>query len=123
MDFSKRTPPGGGKQRQSMGLFTGRTKFAEPFGWGRVDMYGLVAAFQVCGEKGVTLSIAPGNGGAGVTVRLYAGEKGDYGYAADPEQLDELLALIIEKMGSKSEDVVMALKGVTIVSPASMPAD
>ena len=123
MDFSKRSNAKSATQRQSMGLWTGRTKFAEPFGWGSVDMYGLVAAFQVAGEKGATLSIAPGNGGVGITVRIYMGEKGDYGYASNPDELNEMLALLIEKMGSSSEDVVAALKGINIVAPASMPAD
>lgn len=123
MDFSKRTTNRGTPQRQSMGLWTGRTKFADPFGWGSVNALGVMAALQCAGEKGATLSFAPGNGGVGITVRIYMGEKGDSGYCADPEQLDELMALLIEKMGSKSEDVIAALKGVTIIPASSLPAD
>lgn len=123
MDFSKRGSNRGTTQRQSMGLWTGRVKFSEPFGWGKVRAVGLIAALQVAGEKGATLSFAPGNGGVGITVRIYMGEKGDYAYAADPEELDELMALLIEKMGSKSEDVILSLQGMQIVPAGSMPAD
>lgn len=123
MDWSQKSKPKTATQRQSMGLWTGRTKWAEPFGWGRVDAIGLLAAFQVAGEKGATLSIAPGNGGTGVTLRIYMGEKGDYGYAADPEQLNEMIDLLIEQFGSKSEDIKAALKGINIVTLDSLPAD
>lgn len=123
MDFSKKTTNRGGVQRQSMNLWTGRTKFSDPFGWNRLDVHLLLAALQTAGEKGITLSYAPGNGGVGVTVRIYAGDKGDYAYAADPEQLDELHELLIQKMGSSAEDAVMALKGITILPASSLPAD
>lgn len=123
MDFSKRGSNRGTTQRQSMGLWTGRTKFAEPFGWGQVDGWALMGALQCAGDKGATLSFAPGNGGVGVTVRIYMGEKGDYGYCADPDQLNELMALLIEKMGSKAEDVVAGLKGIDILPASSLPAD
>lgn len=123
MDWSQKSKPKNTVQRQAMNLWSGRTKWAEPFGWGRVDAIGMLAAFQVAGEKGATLSIAPGNGGVGVTVRIYMGDKGDYGYAADPEQLNEMLDLLIEQFGSKSEDIKAALKGIHIVTLDSLPAD
>lgn len=123
MDFSKKTPQKTGFQRQSMGLFGDRQKKVEGFAWARVDAIGMIGAFAVAGQNGATLSIAPGNGGAGVTVRIYMGEKGDYAYAADIEQLNEIFELLIAKMGSKSEDVRMALEGVTIRSIEAMPAD
>lgn len=123
MDFSKRATNRNAPQRQSMGLWTGRTKFAEPFGWGKVDPLGVLAALQCAGEKGATMSFAPGNGGVGITVRIYMGEKGDSGYCADADQLDELMLLLIEKMGSKSEDVILALQGAKVLPASSLPAD
>lgn len=120
MDWSKKTPAKGAGTRAPMNMWTGRTKFAEPFGWGRVDPISLLGALVVAGEKGATLSFAPGNGGVGVTVRIYQGDKGDYGYAADPEQLTEMLDLLIAQWGSPSEDTKMTLRwAVSLQVPAT----
>jgi len=123
VDFSKRSTQKSGFQRQSMGLFTTRVKTPEPFGWHQVDRLAMVAAFSVCADKGATLSIAPGNGGVGVTVRIYMGEKGDYAYAADAESLNECFELLIAKMGSTSEDVKQTLQGLHLRGPEALPAD
>lgn len=88
-----------------------------------MDRLALVAAFSVCNANNTTLSIAPGNGGVGVTVRLYQGEAGDYAYADTPASLNELLEILITKWGSTSEDVKLALEGFTVQGASAMPAD
>jgi hypothetical protein len=106
-----------------MGLFSQRQLKVELFDWQNVDRLLIVAAFSVSSQSGVTLSIAPGNGGVGVTVRMYAGEKGDYAYAQNAAQLNELFHLIISKLGSSSEDIMLALEGMKILPADSLPAD
>lgn len=123
MDWSKKSQPKSGFQRQSMGLFAEREKKPEGFAWHKVDRLAMVAAFSVCCDKGTTLSIAPGNGGTGVTVRIYQGDKGDYAFADTAESLNELFELLIAKLGSSSEDVKMSLEGWNIQAAGAMPAD
>lgn len=123
MDFSKRGNPGRQFKRQSLGMWTERALQPQPFGWHQVDRLALVAAFSVCNANNTTLSIAPGNGGVGVTVRLYQGEAGDYAYADTPASLNELLEILITKWGSTSEDVKLALEGFTVQGASAMPAD
>jgi len=100
-----------------------RAHMPQPFGWHQVDRLAMVAAFSVCCDKGTTLSIAPGNGGVGVTVRLYQGDAGDYAYADTPASLNELFEVLIAKWGSSSEDVKLSLEGLQVQAVAAMPAD
>lgn len=123
MDFSKKTVGRQGFKRQSLGMWTDRSHMPQPFGWHLVDRLAMVAAFSVCCDKGTTLSIAPGNGGVGVTVRLYQGDAGDYAYADTPESLNELFEVLIAKWGSSSEDVKMSIEGLHLRGPQPMPAD
>lgn len=123
MDFSKRGNPRQQFKRQSLGMWTERTLAPQPFGWHLVDRVALVAAFSVCIANSTTLSLAPGNGGVGITVRLYQGDAGDYAYADTPASLNELLEILITKWGSTSEDVKLALEGFSVQAASAMPAD
>lgn len=123
MEWPKKATSKSSTARAPLNMWSGRTKFAEPFGWGRVDSISLLGALVVCGEKGATLSFAPGNGGVGVTMRIYMGDKGDTGYAADPEQLTEMFDMLIAQWGSPAEDLKASLTGITFLRGDQAVAD
>lgn len=101
--------------RERADLFIRRRNRSEKLDWSRVDADMLRAALLCCGESSVTLSFAPAHQGIGVVVRIYAGNQFDDAYAGSAAELDELLELLIEEYGSKSEDPVQAIKGLRVV--------
>lgn len=94
--------------RERAELFVKRRNRSELFNWAGVNRPTLLAALAVAGQESVTVSFAPAIGGIGVTVRIYAGNKYDDGYAGTAEELNELLDLIIAEYQSSSEDARQA---------------
>jgi len=90
--------------RERSELFVRRRNRQELLNWKEVSDLTLRTALATCGQAGATLSFAPALGGIGVTVRVYHGDHADNEYAGNGEELNELLELIIEGFGSKSED-------------------
>lgn len=104
--------------RERANVFAQRRSRPLGFDWHNVDSLELMTALSVCSTASVTLSFAPAQGGVGVTIRFYAGNLQDDAYASCAEQLNELLALLIEEYRSESEDPRLALKGLKVVRAA-----
>jgi len=90
--------------RERSELFTLRQKRSPGFVWTDVNQVDLLTALDLAMQNGATLSFAPGNGGRGITMRLWQGKVADSEYAGSPEELDELLGLLIDGFASTSED-------------------
>jgi len=102
-DIGKRK--GQGKQTHSelMGLWSKR-KSACGFDWSQVDFVELLTALNVAGQSGAALMISPASGGLGVCLTIFANNDRVKAYATLPEEVNELLAGIIDEFGSSSED-------------------
>jgi hypothetical protein len=48
--------------------------------------------------------MVPAQGGIGVTLRIYRGDYADTEFAGSAQELEELLSLVIDGLGSGSED-------------------
>lgn len=101
--------------RERSELFVGRKLRHQPLDWTQVDYVSLLTALTVAMETGTTLSFAPAQGGIGVAFRVYAGKTADVEFAGSPQELDELLDLVIAGRASGAEDprevIRMALNG------------
>lgn len=93
-----------GPPKKPLGIFKERAQIPEILNWRRVSNLALRAALSIALTDGATVSFAPASGGTGVTVRVYKGDNADTAFAGSPEQLNELLALIVEQFASSSED-------------------
>lgn len=90
--------------RERSELFVARRRRQTRLQWTDVDQVLLLTALDVCMAEGVTISFAPAQGGIGITLRIYHGNKADVEFAGSTEELEELLGLVIDGFGSSSED-------------------
>lgn len=99
----------GGKRamstRERSELFTSRRHKQQPMSFTSLDPVLIIAALDAALIGGATLSFAPAQGGIGCTVRVYRGDYADTEFAGSPEELTELLELIIQGLGGSSEDL------------------
>jgi len=93
-----------GPPKKPLGIFKERAQIPEILNWRRVSNLALRAAISTALGEGATVSFAPASGGTGVTVRIYKGDNADTAFAGTPEQLNELLALVVEQFASTAED-------------------
>lgn len=108
----------GGKRnmgpRERSELFVSRQKRQLPMSFAALDPVLLVAALDAALLGGATLSFAPAQGGIGCTVRVYRGDYADTEFAGSPEELTELLTLVIAGLGGTSEDLIASTRAVLI---------
>jgi len=90
--------------RERSELFTARKLRSQLFAWTDVNVVDLLTALSLALENKATLSFAPATGGAGIVLKLWQGRIADDEFAGSPEELNELLALLIEGFASSSED-------------------
>jgi len=90
--------------RERSELFTARKLRSPLFCWTDVNVVDLLTAFTLAHESKATLSFAPAAGGNGVVLKLWQGKIADDEFAGSPEELNELLSLLIEGFASSSED-------------------
>lgn len=96
--------------RERSELFTNRKNRRLQFDFLQVDRATLLTALNVAIAEGVTLSFAPAQGGIGVTLRVYMGDKADTEFAGSVEELEELLTLFVIGLSSKSEDPIAIVR-------------
>jgi hypothetical protein len=98
----------GGKRtmspRERSELFVNRRNKQQILSFVQVDTVELLTALNVAMSAGATVSFAPAQGGIGITLRVYRGDYADTEFAGSVEELNELLGIIIDGMGSTSED-------------------
>lgn len=90
--------------RERSELFVTRRSKQQRLAWSEVDYITLITALACCMAEGATVSFAPAQGGIGVTLRIYRGDYADTEFAGSAEELEELLSLVIDGLGSGSED-------------------
>lgn len=90
--------------RERSELFVNRRLRNRLFAWSEVDVVLLLTAVEECMREGATISLAPAQGGIGVTLRIYRGDYADVEFAGSPQELEELLGLIIDNFSSGAED-------------------
>jgi len=90
--------------RERSELFVSRRNRQQRLDWAALDIVVLLTALSSAMAEGATISFAPAQGGIGVTLRIYRGDYADTEFAGSSEELQELLDLLIDGLGSGSED-------------------
>lgn len=90
--------------RERSELFVARKLRSSLFCWTDVDVVELLTALSLALEHKATLSFAPATGGTGIVLKLWQGKIADDEFAGSPEELNELLSLLVDGMQEGSED-------------------
>lgn len=106
--------------KKPLGIFGNRRQIPDVLNWRLVSNLALRTALSTALASGATVSFVPGNAGTGVTVKIWQGEGGDTAFAGTATQMTELLALIVDKYASSSEDPwqAHAIQGETGTRPS-----
>lgn len=96
--------------RERSELFTARKLRSSLFSWTDVNLVELLSALTLALEHKATVSFAPANGGVGVVLKLWQPKSADEEFAGSPEELNELLGLIVDGFQNGSEDVRQAVQ-------------
>lgn len=90
--------------RGKLDIFSKRPKGGRGIDWRDVDHVLLKAAIGTATTSGATLSFTPAAGGAGIMVKVWKDNDGASEFAGNFTEVNELLLLLIENLGSTSED-------------------
>lgn len=96
--------------RERSELFTARKLRSSLFAWTDVDIVELLSALTLALENRATVSFAPATGGAGIVLKLWQPKNADEEFAGSPEELNELLGLIVDGFQNGSEDIRSAVQ-------------
>ena len=89
--------------KQRMDLFQARKK-GQILDLREINDLTLRTAIGVVTTAGGTLSFSSAAGGRGLMVKVYLGDQYASDYAGNGEEANELLDMVIDQMGSSSED-------------------
>jgi len=85
-------------------LFVARKNKQTLMSFADLDPALVICALNVGMLAGATISFAPAQGGLGVTLRVYRGDYADTEFAGSPEELTELLMIIIKGLYEGADD-------------------
>jgi phage terminase large subunit-like protein len=77
--------------------------------WADVHPTAAIVAMAATTQAGGTLVFSPAMGGMGFCLRVWHGDDKWTEYAANADQLNQLLELVIDHYASQSEDIYLAL--------------